>query len=139
MKKAVIFAGAMIFILLVGILFLLVSNKSPKADSLAIQCKFACDSGQKISFCDVERTLLDKTKTTCNDLAKQTKLGVETCPEISCVKETLDTSCVSGLGSVWKIPTSEGNCPAEENKLVRKRTSSDNSSINGQICCYYYE
>lgn len=102
------------------------------------QCKFACDSNQKVSFCEVERELADGSKATCDTLSKQNKLNVRACG-ISCVKETLDTACVSGLGSVWTTPDSGGNCPSEESKFTRKRTPSDNPPVEGQICCYYYE
>lgn len=126
-------------VIIFGIFLFIVKQKQSSPDPINEQCQFACDSNQKISFCEVERKLPDKTKSTCDALSKQNKFNVEICPGISCVEETLDTTCVSGLGSVWKTPTPEENCPAEGNKFVRKRTSSDNAPVEGQICCYYYE
>jgi len=125
-------------VIIIGIFIFVAKPKESESNLVSEQCKFACDSNQKISFCEVERDLPDKTKATCDSLSKQNKFNVETCG-ISCVKETLDATCISGLGSVWKTQDSGGNCPAEENKFVRKRTPSDNSPIEGQICCYYYE
>ena len=126
-------------VIVIGLFIFSAKQKEPESNSVSEQCKFACDSNQKISFCEVERDLPDKTKATCDTLSKQNKFNVEPCSSISCVKETLDTTCVSGLGSVWKTPTSEENCPAEGNKFVRKRIASDNAPVEGQICCYYYE
>ena len=134
----IILSLIVLVVIIIGLTFVS-KQKEPESNSISEQCKFACDSNQKISFCEVERDLPDKTKATCDALSKQNKFNVEVCPGISCVKETLDAACVSGLGSVWKTPDSEGNCPAEENKFARKRTSSDNAPVEGQICCYYYE
>ena len=126
-------------VIIFGIFLFVVKQKQSSPDPISEQCKFACDGSQKIAFCEVERDIPDKTKATCDALSKQNKFDVGICPGISCVKETLDTTCVSGLGSVWTTPTSEENCPEEGNKFVRKRTSSDNAPVEGQICCYYYE
>lgn len=126
-------------VIIIGIFLFVAKQKLSEPDLISEQCKFACDGNQKTSFCEVERKLPDKTKSTCDILSKQNKFDVEPCSSISCAEETLDTSCVSGLGSVWKTPDSEENCPQEENKFVRKRTPSDNPPIEGQICCYYYE
>jgi hypothetical protein len=127
-------------VIVVGVFIFIGEEKTPAPDPVSEQCKFACDSGQKMSFCDIERELTDGSRTTCDALAKENKLSVETCPKVSCAEETLlDTTCVSGLGSIWKAPTSGDKCPSEENKFVRKRTSSDSAPVSGQICCYYYE
>jgi len=128
-------------IIIMGIFIFVAKQKELDQEPAPIieQCKFACDTNQKISFCDVERELTDGSKATCDTLSKQNKFNIEVCPGISCVKETLGAACVSDLGSVWKTPASGGNCPAEENKFARKRTPSDNPPVEGQICCYYYE
>lgn len=134
----IILSLTVLVIVIIGIFIFVAKPKESNPISVSEQCKFACDSNQKVSFCDVERELTDGSRETCDSLSKQNKFNVGSC-SISCVKETLDAACVSGLGSVWKTPDSGGNCPAEENKFTRKRTPSDNPPIGGQICCYYYE
>ena len=138
-RKILLILGLIILaVIVVGFFIFSAKQKTSEPDPVSEQCRFACDTNQKISFCDVERKLTDGSIATCDSLAKQNKFNVEFCSSISCVEETSNTACVSGLGSVWKTPAS-GVCPAEENKFVRERAASDSPPIVGQICCYYYE
>ncbi len=109
-----------------------------ESEPVSRQCAFACETEQKASFCDVQRTLPDGTSKTCEALASQNLYNVESCSSISC-NEVLDQTCVSGLGGEWTTPEADGSCPAQEDKFVRKRTPSDSPPTAGQICCYYYE
>ena len=115
-----------------------------KPSPVSEQCAFACDSGQKASFCEVERKADDSVTATCNELAtnsQYSKYNVQTCPTVSCVltAQELDKTCVTGLSSVWATPNSEGMCPSQDDKFSRTRSPSDSPPVAGQICCYYYE
>lgn len=141
--------NAHLILMIVGILILLAIVggiiswglvKETRPDPVSEQCKFACDSGQKSAFCDVERNLNDGTKSTCNNLANQNKFGVESCPSIDCnAQEVIDQTCVTGLGGEWINLSAEGTCPTQEGKFARKLASTDSPQAEGQICCYYYE
>ncbi len=141
---------AIIVILVVLVAAVLIYNLSvkeeAKPDTLSEQCNFACESQQKVAFCDVERLIGENTRATCNELAtnsQYSQYGVQTCPAISCVTQGTggtqapDQTC-TGLGAVWTTPTASGTCPIQEGKFVRKRTPSDSPPAEGQICCFYY-
>lgn len=140
--KWLIFGIIIVLIVIVAAVFFLLKPKGeePEPNPLAEQCAFACDSGQKVSFCDVERTVRNSVTATCDELstnADYSGYSVEPCPAISCVAEQSDTSC-AGLGATWQTP-STGSCPAQTGKFVRERTATDEAPSAGQICCYYYE
>jgi len=113
-------------------------------DPISFQCASACESGQKVAFCDVDRSF-SGGMATCNELAtnsQYSQYNVQTCPAISCTTQGTGTSgadTCAGLGAIWVDSAAQNTCPAQEGKLVRKRTPSDNPPIAGQICCYYYE
>lgn len=136
-----------LILVIVAVAFIILSPKKeeiPKPDSIDIQCAFACNSHQKVAFCDVERALSDGAKATCKELStnlQYSTYNVAACPTISCVltAEELDKTCVTGLNSVWVTPGAGDTCPVQEGKFSRKRTPSDNPPVEGQICCFYYE
>ena len=141
--------GIMVILILVIVViaFLILLPKKEEIvgpDPVNVQCAFACNSQQKVAFCDVERALSDESKATCKELSTNSAYStynVAKCPAISCTltAEELDKTCVTGLNSVWVTPDAGNTCPAQEGKFVRERTPSDNPSIEGQICCFYYE
>ena len=148
-----------VLVIIVGaIVYVVVSDKTPSAIELekaqaqieresapspiTEQCKFACDSNQKTSFCDVERKVTETLTTTCKELATSSQYSsynVQTCPSINCnpipTVQELDQTCVTGLGGNWENPTSSGGCSPGGNKIRRQITPSDNPPIAGQICC----
>ena len=115
-------------------------------DPITFQCASACESQQKVAFCDVQRSF-EGGLATCNELAtnsQYSQYNVQTCPSISCTipgtggTQTNDQTC-AGLGGTWVAPTESGTCPSQEGKLTRKRTPTDSPPTEEQICCYYYE
>ena len=133
----------LIIILIIGVFLVLGPNiKFTHQNSLSEQCAFACNTNQASGFCDFNRRLNKNTVTTCDELAtnpKYSKYNVQVCPTISCESlKNADRSCVSGLKAAWTTPDTNGNCPAQENKFVKKLSPSDSPPIKGQICCYYY-
>jgi hypothetical protein len=60
------------------------NGQNGEVSSLSEQCSFACESGQKVAFCNVERKVTDELKLTCNALSKDSKYNVKPCPTISC-------------------------------------------------------
>jgi len=141
--KGFLIIGTIVFLIAIAAIFFFVLNPtSNKADPVSEQCSFACQSNQKTAFCDVQRKIDSKNSASCNELATNSQyanLNVQACPTISCVTVAQpDQTCVTGLNSEWATPTTDGSCPAQEGKFVRKRTASDQPPIDGQICCYYY-
>lgn len=111
------------------------SNKNlGEISEVAEQCVDACSSGQKVSFCDVQRTLPNGNKNSCENLASQGLYDVEACPSISCAPEELDQTC-EGLGGEWKEPTDTGACPSVNGLRSFKLGPSDTPLVDGQICC----
>ena len=82
-KTLLITLSLIVFVVIViGLFIFSAKQKEPESNSISSiseQCKFACDSNQKISFCEVERDTPDKTKATCDTLSKQNKFNVEPC------------------------------------------------------------
>ena len=123
--------------------FVIKKEKIAEPDPIIFQCASACDSGQQVAFCNVERAFVGGGLATCNQLAtnpQYAQYGVQTCPAISCTvtPQESDKTCVTGLNATWVNPTSDGSCPAQEGKFARKRTPSDSPPTAGQICCFYY-
>jgi hypothetical protein len=140
-NKKLVWVIVIIFILIiisVGIILILKKEKI-KPNPIDVQCGFACENNQRTAFCFVDREVNNELTTTCDELSKNSlyaQYNVETCPAISCiVQEEADQTCVTGLGGTWKSPDAEGECPQSGIKIVRKITSSDESPIQGQICC----
>lgn len=140
--KKVIIISAIIIVIAAVIVFFVFFNK-PKPDPISVQCAFACQSGQKTSFCTVERTLNDKTTATCDQLSTNSQYSsynVQSCASISCTVSAqeaahlADQTCVTGLGGTWQTPVN-GVCPQSGIKIIRQITPSDQPSITGQICC----
>lgn len=141
-KKTLLVIAIVLVVLVVLVAVILILEKEEKPNPIDVQCSFACESGQKTSFCVVERKVTDELRTTCDELSKNslyTEYNVETCPAISCVVQETDQTCVTGLNSTWVTPTTDGMCPPQENKFVRKRVSSDEPPVPEQICCFYYD
>jgi len=149
-KTVWILLGAIILVLaliIISISFGVLKSKNNieevnSVEEIIEQCAFACETNQASSFCDFSRRLNKNIVTTCNELAtnsEYSKYNVQTCPTISCESlKNVDRSCVSGLESEWVNPDTNGNCPAQENKFVKKLNPSDSPTVKGQICCYYY-
>lgn len=117
-------------------------EKEAVSSPISAQCKFACDSAQKTSFCDVERKVTESITTTCKELATNSQYSsynVQPCSTIDCnpipTAQELDQTCVTGLGGTWENPTSGGGCAPGGNKIRRQVTPSDNPPSAGQICC----
>jgi len=130
-----------IFVLIVisvGIILILEKEKV-EPNPIGVQCRVACENAQRTAFCFVERKVNDELTTTCDELSKNSlyaQYNVETCPAISCVvQEEADQTCITGLGGTWESPDAQGNCPQSGIKIVRELTPSDESPIQGQICC----
>ena len=112
------------------------------ADPIFKQCQDACDSGNKILFCDFTRRF-NNLEVTCNDLATNSQYSsynVQTCPAIDCnpaqtQEQIADTTTCTALSGNWTTPASDGKCPLKDGKFVRERAASDNPPIAGQICC----
>ena len=142
-KKVLLITIIVIFLIVLGLIAYLYFGKE-KPDPIATQCAFACESGQKTSFCLVERTLTSNLKATCDELSKNSQYSqynVAPCSAISCVvsaqeaARAADQTCITGLGGTWESPIGEGTCPQTGEELVNKLTPSDNPPIAGQICC----
>lgn len=112
------------------------------------QCVFACDTGQKTSFCDVSRKVDSSVTATCYQLAtnsQYSKYNVQACPSIDCLAAPEGNSALAqdqtctGLEGTWETPTAEGACPVKQDKFSRIRSPTDSPPVAGQICCYYYE
>ncbi len=127
-----------LIVVIVGIVLIL-DKEGEEPNPIDVQCSFACESGQRTSFCVVERKVTDELITTCDELSKNslyTEYNVETCPAISCVvQQEVDQTCVTGLGGTWESPDAEGKCPQSGIKIIRQVTSSDQPPIQEQICC----
>ena len=138
---AIIISVFLICAVIVGFLFFQ-KNKSAQPDPVSEQCAFACESEQKVAFCNVERTV-GNLKLTCDELAtnsQYTSYNVETCATISCEEyeqeqASIDQTCVTGLGGTWQTSEATGTCPQTGDKIVRQVTPSDNPPQVGQICC----
>ena len=131
-----------IFVLIVisVAVILILKKEKIEPNPIDVQCRFACESSQRISFCVVERKVTDELITTCDELSKNslyTQYNVEICPTISCViqQEEANQTCITGLGGTWESPDTEGKCPQGGEEIVRKLTSSDGPPVQGQICC----
>ena len=66
------------------------------AGSISTACEISCNTGEKFGFCSESRDLsADGVKiddVTCNYLAeKESKYGIELCPEISCDEDPADS------------------------------------------------
>ncbi len=142
-KKIIIIIGVIIVIAVAILLLLLNNPNKPKPDTLSTQCSLACQSGLKISFCDVERTLSKGATATCNQLSTDSQYssyGVQSCPSISCTVSAqeaahlADQTCVTGLGGTWQTPVN-GICPQTGITAIRQLTPSDQPPVAGQICC----
>ncbi len=136
-KKILLISVIVVFLVIVAVFIFQITRSKP--DPISVQCAFACDSGQKSSFCLVERTLKDKTNVTCSDLSSNpiySSYNVLKCPSMPCTvsAKEADQTCVIGLGGKWVIPVG-GTCPQTGDKIVRKLTPSDQPPVNGQICC----
>ena len=138
--------GLLIALIVLGLLVVLVAvilileKEKVEPNPIDVQCRFACENAQRTAFCFVERKVNDELTTTCDELSKNSlyaEYNVETCPAISCVvqDEAIDQTCVTGLGGTWESPDAEGKCPQSGEEIVRKLTPSDESLIQGQICC----
>ena len=147
-RKVIIISVIFAIVIIAAIIYFSISppegnSEQEKPNPVAEQCAFACETSQKAAFCDVVRTADSSITATCNELATNpnyAKYNVQSCTSISCVpSQELDQTCVTGLNGIWANPTTDGVCPAQEGKLVRERNSSDNPSVAGQICCYYYQ
>lgn len=139
--KKIIVISAIIIVLAVAVLLLISLNK-PKPDTVFTQCAFACQSGQKTSFCLVERTLSNGQTATCDQLSTNSQYSaynVSSCPSISCTISAQETArlnnqtCV-GIGGTWQTPVN-GECPQSRPELVRKLNPTDSPPVTGQICC----
>jgi len=146
-RKVIIISVIFAIVIIAAIIYFSISSpegsfEQEKPNPVAEQCAFACETSQKAAFCDVVRTADSGITATCNELATNpnyAKYNVQSCTSISCVpSQELDQTCVTGLNGIWATPTA-GTCPVQEGKTARERTSSDNPSVAGQICCYYYE
>ena len=135
-----------VFVLAIVVFNLVGKEETVAPDPIASQCASACESQQKVAFCDVQRSF-EGGLATCNELAtnsQYSQYNVQTCPSISCTipgtggTQTNDQTC-AGLGGTWVAPTESGTCPSQEGKLARKRTPTDSPTTTGQIFCYYYE
>ena len=141
MNKKLVWIIIIIFILIAIFIVLILEKEKVKPNPVDVQCRFACESAQKTAFCFVERKVNDELTTTCDELSKNSlyaQYNVETCPTISCVvqEETAaDQTCITGLGGKWEFPDAEGKCPQSGIKIIRQVMSSDESPIQGQICC----
>jgi hypothetical protein len=140
-KKVLIFSTIIVLILLAILVFVILGREKP--DPVATQCAFACESGQKTSFCLVERTITNNLKATCDELSKNSQYlsyKVQQCPSISCAVSAeeaahlADQTCITGLGGKWEAPVND-KCPQTGEELVIKLIPSDNPPIAGQICC----
>ena len=140
-NKKLIRVIIIIFVLIViSVVVILILDKEEKPNPIDVQCRFACESGQRTSFCFVERKVNDELTTTCDELSKNSLYAgynVETCPAISCVVQTEgeDQTCVIGLGGTWEFPDTEGKCLQGGIKIIRQVTPSDEPPVQGQICC----
>ena len=134
-----------VFVLAIVVFNLVGKEEVAEPDPVAVQCSFACDTGQKTSFCDIKRKVTDTLGLTCNELStnsQYSQYNVQTCPSISCTtqQETpQDNTCVTGLNGEWATPTTGGNCPTKEGFFARIRTAEDSPPTTGQVCCYYYQ
>ncbi|MGA2130184.1 MAG: hypothetical protein ABSG05_01030 [Candidatus Pacearchaeota archaeon] len=140
-KKVIIISTIIIIIAAVIVFFVFLNKQKP--DPVSAQCAFACQSGQKTAFCDVELTLNDKTLATCYNLSTNSQYSsynVQACPSISCTLSAqqaahlADQTCITGLGGAWQTPIN-GMCPQTKITAVIQLTPSDQSPIAGQICC----
>ena len=142
-KKVLLISILVIIIFIVSLVVIFVSRGREKPSPITEQCAFACESGQRVSFCDIERQANKDLKATCDEFSKNPQYSIYNialCPSISCVVSNeqaareADQTCVSGLGGKWENPVGEA-CPQSGEKIVRKLNSSDQASVAGQICC----
>src|SRR3989304_1763200 len=116
-----------VFVLAIVVFNLVGKEEVAEPDPVAVQCSFACDTGQKTSFCDIKRKVTDTLGLTCNELStnsQYSQYNVQTC---------------SGLDGTWETPTPSGTCPTKEGFFARIRTAEDSPPTTGQVCCYYYQ
>ena len=134
----IIIAILILIVVIVGIV-LIFDKEGEEPNPIDVQCKSACESGQRTSFCFVERKVTGDLLTTCDELSKNSEYAqynVATCPAISCVvQQETDQTCVTGLGGTWEIADVSGGCIQSGIKIIRKLVSSDSPPIQGQICC----
>lgn len=139
-RKVLLISLLVIFILVVSLVVIFVLSGREKPSLITEQCAFACESGQKSSFCYIEREVIDNLRITCDELSKNSQYSIYNialCPAISCeisAQET-DQTCITGLGGTWESPVGEDVCPQSGDEIVRKLNSSDESPVAGQICC----
>jgi len=84
--------SVIIISLIVGIILFLpkiinIMQKGNQVSPLSEQCAFACESGQKVAFCDVKRKVNNDLKLSCETLAKDSeysRYNIKPCPAISC-------------------------------------------------------
>jgi len=148
-NKTLVLAIIFVLVLVVAsVVYVFFVGGPEKPDSVSVQCEFACESGQENAFCIVERTVNENLKATCYELATNSQYAqynVATCPEISCENsggapdQTDDRTCVTGLKSEWVTPDENGECPEKEGMFVMEQNPSDEPSVSGQICCFYYD
>ena len=143
MRKSRPIATTIIIVLAVIVILILSYTGKPKTDPLSVQCQFACESGQKTSFCNVERVLDNGASATCDQLSSDSQYsnyGVQPCDSFSCTvsqqeaARLADQTCVTGLGGTWETPV-DGKCPQSGIVLVTELNSSDQPPTAGQICC----
>ena len=143
LSKTWISVIVIIVVLIVVVLILnLTKEEVIPPNPITVQCQNQCDAESKIGFCDVERRVTEIIVTTCYELSTNpsyTQYGIQACPTVSCATQsgtqTMDQTCVSGLGGTWEIPTANGGCEQSGTKIRRELNSSDNPPVNGQICC----
>ena len=137
-----------VFVLAIVVFNLVGKEEVAEPDPVAVQCSFACDTGQKTSFCDIKRKVTDTLGLTCNELStnsQYSQYNVQTCPSISCSAAPQGNSQIapdqtcSGLDGTWETPTPSGTCPTKEGFFARIRTAEDSPPTTGQVCCYYYQ
>ena len=136
-----------VFVLAIVVFNLVGKEETVAPDPIASQCASACESQQKVAFCDVQRSF-EGGLATCNELAtnsQYSQYNVQTCPSISCSTApqgnsqiASDQTC-SGLDGTWETPTPSGTCPTKEGFFARIRTAEDSPPTTGQVCCYYYQ
>ncbi|MCX6749743.1 MAG: hypothetical protein NTW17_03315 [Candidatus Pacearchaeota archaeon] len=130
-----------LLIVLCVVAYLYITKEKP--DPVSTQCTFACESGQKTSFCLVELKLKNDLTATCEELSKDSQYleyKVQQCPSISCTVSAeeaahlADQTCITGLGGKWETPVND-KCPLTGEEMTWKLIPSDNPPITGQICC----
>ncbi|MEX0921130.1 MAG: hypothetical protein WDZ62_02605 [Candidatus Pacearchaeota archaeon] len=151
-KKLILAISIIFALIIISVVYILISSDdlgvediSEEPSPILEQCEFACNSGQKTSFCNVQRNVDENLRTTCYELATNpdyANYGVESCAEIICEtqEEESDFTCEGGLNSEWVDSTSDGSCPEREGMFSRLRDeASDSPPEEGQVCCFYYD